>query len=146
MRLTIVAARRLGAGLLTLVVVAGIVVACGARAVGRVSMPPDSAEPLVVLQAWLAAVTAGDCETAHALALPSFKISNGELCGVLKITAIGIIHGPGVLSANHAAYAAELTTSGSDDGSILPGSLLWFVSIDRQPDGRWRLAGGGTGP
>ena len=116
--------------------------ACGPA----VAVPPDSAAPEVVLDTYLRALVAGDCDTGRKLATATFRIGSGELCGSAHVTAYRIETGQAHPSPDEVVYSAILTTTGSDDGSIEPGEILWFYSLDRQPSGSWRIVGGGTGP
>jgi len=115
------------------------------------SLPPVSAPPEVVLDSYLRALVNGDCTTAGAFAVGTFTAFNGDLCGSVTVTAYRIegnnLDGIGrrVEDASEVVYATMITTKGG--GPELPdGNHTWFYSLDRQPDGSWRLAGGGTGP
>jgi hypothetical protein len=110
-----------------------------------VAVPPDSA-PEVVLDTYLRALVAGDCSTGRTLATATFQRGNGELCGSTGVTAYRIEARPARPSADEVVFYTHLKTTGSDDGSIEPGEIGWFYSLDRQPTGAWRIAGGGTGP
>jgi hypothetical protein len=79
------------------------------------------------------------------MATPSFVAGNGELCGVVDVMAFGPLTGPATPQDGEVVFSTTLTTSG-DGVSILAGDTLWFYTLLRQPDGEWRLAGGGTGP
>lgn len=125
---------------LTLLAVAAIA-ACGPRTV----LPPDSAPPAVVLNAYLTALLAGDCDTARALATPTFFRGNGELCGGPDVSAFTPLRGPATPRDGEVVFSTTLTTRGGD-GSMPDGDNLWFYSLVRQPNGAWRLAGGGSGP
>ena len=126
-----------------------LAVACrgGCQPARVVVLPPDEAAPRVVLAAWLDALVAGDCATTEALELPSMHVGNGRLCGGIDVSAYTDIEGPaGPRPEVEQEFSAILTTGGSDDGSILPGDLIWFVNLQRTGTGPWRVAGGGTGP
>ncbi len=47
----------------------------------------NSAPPAVVLDAYVQALRAGNCETGRQLTLPSFAKGNVELCGNLRVSA-----------------------------------------------------------
>ena len=111
-----------------------------------VAVPPDSAGPEVVLDTYLRALVAGDCDTGRKLATATFGKGSGELCGATRVSAYRIDPGTARPSADEVVYSTILTTTGTDDGSVKPGETLWFYSLDRQPSGSWRIAGGGTGP
>lgn len=123
--------------------------ACGSRP--SPSLPPVSAPPEVVLDTYLRALVAGDCATADALAVGTFTAYNGDLCGYLTVTAYRIygknIDGLGLRleDVREVVFATMITTRGGDI-ALPDGDHTWFYSLDRQPDGSWRLAGGGTGP
>jgi hypothetical protein len=111
-----------------------------------VAVPPDSATPEVVLDAYLRALVAGDCAIGRKLAVPTFQKGNGELCGSTGVTGFRIEPPPARPSADEVVFFSVLRTTGSDDGSIQPGEIGWFYSLQRQPSGPWRITGGGTGP
>ena len=117
-----------------------ITAACGSRP----SPPPDSATPDVVVEAYLAALLAGDCDDGRALATASFTIGNGELCGAVHVSAYTAPIGPAG-TADEPVFSTTLTTSG-DNMSIPSGELVWFYALGRQPSGAWRITGGGSGP
>ena len=123
-----------------LLVVAGLA-GCGSGA----ALPPDSAPPEVVLTAYLIALKAGDCGTAHQLADPSFTRSNGDLCGDLHVSAFSPLTGPATPRDGEVVFSTELTTSGGDF-SMRDGQHTVFYTLDRQPNGVWRISGGGSGP
>lgn len=131
--------RRPHAALMLLAAVA--IAACGPRTV----LPPDPAPPNVVLTAYLTALRAGDCTTAHPLATSTFTIGNGELCGGVKVSAFTPLTQPATPRDGEVVYATTLTTSG-DGVSIDAGDITWFYTLERQPSGAWRLTGGGSGP
>ncbi len=109
------------------------------------SLPPAGAPASVVLDTYLRALVAGDCTTAHALAASSFSWGHGELCGDVEVSAFSTPEGPARPGRDTAAYATELTTGGSKDGTIAAGRTTWFYQLERQ--GRqWRLVSGGSGP
>ena len=132
-----------GARLLTLTALftAHLLAACAPA----VALPSEPAAPGVVLDTYLRALLAGDCDTGGKLATASFRKGNGELCGLTRVTAYRI-DGSVQPSPNEVVFSSRLTTTGTDDHSIVPGEMIWFYSLQRQPDGSWRLAGGGSGP
>lgn len=136
--------RSRGAVRLALVVVA-LVVMAGCSAGSKVELPPTSAGPDVVLDTYLRALVAGDCESARQLATATFTVGNGDLCGQTTVSAYEVNPTPAGTGAE-TVFSTTLTTSGTGDGSIAAGRLTWFFTLDQQPDGAWRLAGGGTGP
>jgi hypothetical protein len=131
---------RLGA----VVVSALLVVAACARP--GFSVPPDSAPPEVVLATYLRALVVGDCAAGKALGTATFRLGNGELCGATSVSSF-TIQGPAPdPNATELVFATMLVTTGTADGSIQPGSMTWFYDLRREPDGSWRLVGGGSGP
>jgi hypothetical protein len=123
-----------------------ILAAALAACAGSSFVPPDSAEPAVVLAVYLRALQAGDCTAGRALGTATFRVGNGELCGATTVTAIRVTGDPATPSGDEVVFATVLTTTGTRDRSVRAGDTIWFYSLDRQPNGAWRLAGGGTGP
>jgi hypothetical protein len=117
-----------------------ITAACGSRA----TPPPDSASADVVLDAYLAALVAGDCDAGRTLATSTFTKGNGDLCGAVHVSAYTPPIGPAG-TAEELVFSTTLTTSG-DDVSVPSGENIWFYALKRQPSGAWRLTGGGSGP
>jgi hypothetical protein len=138
---SIAAVRLRGRHAATTLLALAAVAACGSRA----GLPADPAPPATVLNAYLTALRAGDCDVAHALALSSFVIGNGELCGAVHVSAFTPLIGPAGPGDGELVYSTTLTTDG-DGVSIPAGDVIWFYALDRQPNGAWRLAGGGSGP
>lgn len=110
-----------------------------------VALPPDSAGPDVVLDAYLRSLVAGDCDTGRKLATATFKRGNGDLCGGTDVTAYQI-DGRAQPSADEVVFATTVTTTGDHGQSIDAGEMTWFYSLMRQPNGAWRITGGGSGP
>ncbi len=110
-----------------------------------VAVPPDSAGPDVVLDAYLRSLVAGDCDTGWKLATETFTKGNGELCGATDVTAYEI-DGKAQPSADEVVFGTTVTTTGDNGQSINPGQMIWYYSLKRQPNGAWRITGGGTGP
>jgi hypothetical protein len=134
-------------GLLVLVL-SNTAVAAGCSAApprAAISLPPASAGAEVVLDAYLRALVADDCDTGRRLATATFAWGSGELCGATRVTAYTINPVPAG-SATEKVFATTITTSGTADGSIQAGAMTWFYDLMQQADGSWRLAGGGSGP
>ena len=110
------------------------------------SLPPVSASPAVVLDSYLRALVVGDCDMGRKLAMGTFRKGNGELCGETRVTAYQVQSDPAHPSSDEVVFATTLTTTGTADHSIEAGRMVWFYSLDRQPDGSWRIVGGGSGP
>ena len=109
-------------------------------------LPPPAAAPEVVLDAYLRALVAGDCDTGRKLATATFRYGSGELCGETHVSAYQVNPVPARPSSSYVVFSTTVTTTGTADGSILAGGLTWFYSLEQQPDGSWRLVGGGSGP
>jgi hypothetical protein len=108
-------------------------------------LPPDSASPAAVLDAYLTALMASDCQTARALVTSTFTVGNGELCGAVRVSAYVVDPTPATPPDGEVIFATTLTTSG-DGASIPAGDVTWFYDLIRQPSGAWRIVGGGSGP
>ena len=141
-------AGRWALGLIGLGVVVGGLILVLAIQPPAVQVPPDSAPPEVVLDSYLRALVAGDCGTSHKLSAGLLlSIHAGDLCGQTRVTSYRVLPGgPAYPNASEAVFAVDLTTTGSDDGTVQPGGVAWFYSLDRQADGSWRITGGGSGP
>lgn len=107
---------------------------------------PAPATPEVVLDAYLHTLLAGDCDEGRKLVTESFTKGNGELCGDTQVTRYRIDPGAARPSSDEIVFSTRLVTSGTHDRSIEPGEMMWFYSLTRQPDGYWRIVGGGSGP
>jgi hypothetical protein len=84
---------------------------------------------------------------ARAFVAPTFRIGNGELCGATHVTDFRIDEPPaGSVDAGEVVFGTTLTTTGSGDGSVPPGTITWFYTLARSPDGGWRITGGGSSP
>ncbi len=130
--------------LVTTLAAAGLLLV-SSSATKSVPLPPDDATAAEVLNVYLQALQAGDCDTAHDLAGDSFVFSNGELCGHLVVTAYSPPDVPMRPSAHEVVFATTLTVK-HGDASMPDGDHTWFYSLTRQDDGAWRLSGGGSGP
>ena len=120
-----------------------LLASCGAS---KLTAPPAAAAPEVVLRAYLEALVRSDCSAGRAVGTASFGFGSGELCGHTTVTAYTISIPPATPNATEAVFATSLTTTGTADGSVQPGSLTWFYDLKRQPSGEWRIVGGGSGP
>ncbi len=108
--------------------------------------PDAAAQPRAVLEAYLAALRAGDCLAARAFAAPTFTVGNGELCGALTIVSVTLDQaGPATPTDDVAVFSTMLTVTAGDK-SMPDGTYAWFYDLGRQPDGAWLLTGGGSGP
>jgi hypothetical protein len=107
---------------------------------GATPAPPES-----VLNLYLQRLVAGDCDAARELATPTFTVGNGELCGAATVTAARIDGEPTSPREGTVTFSARITVEGGDP-SMAEGEQTWFYTLQQQPDGSWRLAGGGSGP
>jgi hypothetical protein len=109
-----------------------------------IALPPKDAASAVVLDAYLRALKAGDCKTAHALATSSFA-SNGELCGHLTVKSYTPVGSPAT-PGDQASFSVNLITQGGDPGLMPDGLHTRFYIMTRQADGAWRVDSAGSGP
>jgi hypothetical protein len=137
--------RRGGLLVLALLTVVATASCSAATTPSAFSLPPASAGADVVLDAYLRALVAGDCATGRKLTTATFVKGNGELCGETRVSDYKINPEPGG-GGTEKVYSTTITTSGTSDGSIQAGSMTWFYDLVQQPDGSWRIAGGGSGP
>jgi len=127
------ASRRLAIAVLAAAVLASSIAACSAR----VPLPPDNASPQQVLEAYLQALAAGDCETVKALTEGGSK----GLCG--SVTAYTP---PRLFLAlkGDLLFTTTVTISGGD-GSMPDGPNTWNYTLGQDAAGRWRIVNQGTG-
>ncbi|MEJ7648339.1 MAG: hypothetical protein WKF57_04710 [Nakamurella sp.] len=112
------------------------------------SETPDLRTPLSVVTGYLAAARAGRCEEAAATywGPPPAVGERGDLCdSTISDFDVGPREAPSA-SARTDVVAATLTTDGSSDQTVPPGTIVWFYQLERQPDGTWRIIEGGSGP
>ena len=124
-------------------ILAGMVAACGGPSF---VIPPDSSPPAIVLDVYLHALLSGDCAAGHALGTETFRKGNGELCGATTVISARIKGDPAVPNSDEVVFATTLVTTGTADSSVPAGEMTWFYGLGRQPNGSWRLTGGGSGP
>jgi hypothetical protein len=109
-----------------------------------IALPSKNATSAEVLDAYLRALKAGDCKTAHALTTSSFA-SKGDLCGHVRVKSYTPVGSPAT-PGDQAIFSTNLITQGGDP-SIMPDGLhTRFYSLTKQADGAWRVIGGGSGP
>lgn len=103
--------------------------------------PPDQ-----VIDAYLRAVEATDCDGAKLYETPVLAAADGGLCGKLEITDFRI-DPANTGDPRERSYFTQITTpTGFADGSVEPGLFDWFIFVERQPDGAWLVSGGGSSP
>jgi hypothetical protein len=108
------------------------------------ALPSKDAASAVVLDAYLRALKAGDCKTAHALTTSSFA-RNGELCGRIRVKSYTPVGDPAT-PGDQAIFSVNLITQGGDPGLMPDGLHTRFYTMTRQPDGAWRVDSAGSGP
>jgi ketosteroid isomerase-like protein len=130
---------------LPVTLVLGVLAGCASTSTTPITLPSAGADARTVLSVYLKALKAGDCQTARQLTTSTFSVGNGELCGALKVLSY-TEPGQAALPGNgEAIFPVELTVTGGD-GSLRQGENTWFYDLKQQPDGQWRLVGGGSGP
>jgi hypothetical protein len=110
-----------------------------------VVLPPDSASPAVVLDAYLNALQAGNCDGARALATEDFADGTNAYCNGMRVTGFDVFSDPSQINEREVEFTLTLATSGGDE-TLPDGSHTWFFSLVRNPGGAWRVHGGGSGP
>jgi len=120
-----------------LLLAAVVLSAIGSRA-PAVTVPPDSAPPAVVLDAYLQALRAGDCETASRLTLPVL-FGDGHLCGATRVIAFSIDdRDPFWHTGNEVGFVTWLTTTGTA-GGLPAGEIAMGYMLQQQSSGAWRI-------
>jgi hypothetical protein len=108
----------------------------------HVSVPPDSAGPAEVFEAYLRALQAGDCNTAHLLGDPQLLTSGfADLCTTTQVTAFSIIGDPVVESPYRVRVRANISITGFDQETN-PEQLNGFYWLQHQSSGAWRISDG----
>lgn len=108
-----------------------------------IAMPPDSAGPDVVLDAFLRAAAAGDCATSRALKA-TLLAEKGffDLCGLTDVQSFSVTDGPITVDPDKVRFSGTVTITGI--GVDLPaGAYRWTYFVQRQTNGTWRLVDGG---
>jgi hypothetical protein len=114
----------------------------------RVTIPPDSAAPEVVLDAYLSTLVAGDCDTAGKfVGSPVYNWGGDAFCGgITRVTGFRVLGEPGRLGLNMLAFSVALTTTGTSHG-LPPGPAAFGFVLQQQSSGAWRVVEGyGGGP
>ena len=111
----------------------------------RVTVPPDSAAPDVVLSAYLSALQARDCDAAEQFVGSFVYRWNDALCGEFTyITGFKIIGLPQVLQPNSIRQNTVLTITGG--GIYPPGDTSFGFELQQQTGGAWRIIEALPGP
>jgi hypothetical protein len=105
----------------------------------RVTIPPDSAAPDLVLGAYLSALVARDCDTAEQfIDSPIYRWSDMLCGGAVTITDFSLIGEPRREGYNKARLDALLTTDGRSIG--LPADQGRFTfDLQQRTSGAWRI-------
>jgi hypothetical protein len=111
-----------------------------------VAIPPDSAEPAVVLEAYLDASEAGDCATARQLTMPLVLNEDYvELCGVTRVTAFSVVGVEAPVDPETTRLTARLTIRGPMPGTsteTIVGDINGTYFLQRRSNGPWRIIEG----
>ena len=103
----------------------------------------QAVDPTQVLFQYLRALATGDCALARTYATADF--GDGHYCGgALHVTGFDIKPSPADLGGEM-VFALTLWTRGGDE-TMPDGSHTWFFQLKRQPDDRWLVSDGGSGP
>ena len=115
-----------------------------AKGSNPIALPSKDAASAEVLDAYLRALKAGDCKTAHALTTSSFA-RNGEICGRIRVKSYTPVGDP-VTPGDQAIFSVNLITQGGDPALMPDGLHTRFYIMTRQQDSAWRVDSAGSGP
>lgn len=105
----------------------------------RVTIPPDSAAPDVVLGAYLSALAARDCDTAEQfIDSPIYRWSDILCGGAVSITEFSLVGEPSRSGYNRASMDALLTTDGRSSGMSADQGRFTF-ELQQRASGAWRI-------
>ena len=152
-------------GAAALVVAAGLIVhhvitsPCKAYPTSRVALPPVTASPQQVTEAFVAALNAGDYDTMTALMYPRAKAELwdqdkvvgpsyfGHICEIANFQITGV-HSPGVGGGRTPGLThyqpAETTDVTATFDMVTKGEDDTFDGVFGPPEGRFDLTGGGA--
>jgi hypothetical protein len=103
------------------------------------TLPPDSAEPQVVLGAYLGALIAGQCDVAEQYIDSPIYRWNEVLCGgTVSITEFSLVGEPRRIGYNQANMDAVLTTDGRLFGMPADKGRFTF-ELQQRASGAWRI-------
>lgn len=111
----------------------------------HVAVPPDAAGPAEVFDAYLRALEAGDCNTAHLLG--DRQLLSGsfvDLCTTTHVIDFAILGDPVVESPYRVRVKAIVTTTGFSSG-VGPGQIAAVYWLQHQSSGAWRISDGSIG-
>ena len=97
-----------------------------------------------MLDAYLLALQAGDCETTHGYAVDRF-LTDGELCGHVDVESYRSETYQSQPGPGEVVLAGTLAVR-HGDASVPDGDHRWFYTLRRQPNGACRLSQAGSGP
>lgn len=110
------------------------------------AIPPDSAQPEVVLEAYLRASQAGDCTTAKQLTMPLVLNQDYvELCGATRVTAFAIVGVRAPVDPETTRLTARLSITRTFPGSstgLSADAINGTYFLQRQSNGAWRIIEG----
>ena len=115
------------------------------QAAPTVQLPADSAEPHDVLIAYLRALMARECATALALTTEGGAQQVADYCGPIRVRSFQVRGDPAAPNDQERVFSTTLNLQGGEP-SLPDGDNTIFFQLIRQPNGAWRIAGGGTGP
>ncbi len=116
-----------------------------------VTVPPVSAGPEVVLDAYLTALTAGDCTAASELVDTGvFQPGRDDLCGVREVRSYEVTSGPTTVGGDGqygigsgVGFVTQLEVAPTDR---LPGGTgPWFYQLHYEVGVGWRIVAAGSG-
>jgi hypothetical protein len=103
------------------------------------TLPPDSAEPEVVLGAYLGALSAGQCDVAEQyIDSPIYRWSDILCGGAVRITEFSIVGEPRFFGTNRLDMDALLTTNGRSVGMSADQGQFTF-ELQQRSSGAWRI-------
>lgn len=105
----------------------------------------DATGPRGVLEVFLKTLVIHDCAAAMELSTPAGFAEVGGFCERINVVDF-VIRGDAMSDHPDAVtFATRLTIDGAND-VMAPGDHAVFFSLAREPDGPWRVSGGGTRP
>jgi hypothetical protein len=132
------------AGALVLIAVLGIagtgLVPFPTPSGGSFALPSASSAPVEVIQAYLEALQAGDCDSVRMLTSPVSDMV--DVCGLTDVTGFSVTNGPIAVDPDRVRFSATLNITGTRTG-IPAGEITWIYFLQRDSGGAWRIAGGG---
>jgi hypothetical protein len=117
------------------------VAAIGAHPSPAVTVPPDSATSVVVLDAYLRALVARDCDVADQLVFPLFygRWNDGLCRGEVRITGFKVTSSPITFGQpSKVTLGATLQFTGGTNG-IAAGEVHFVFELQQIPGEAWRL-------